>query len=878
MKGRYFGPLVIVLVIAYAAGQAWLSQRDDPHKRAERALGEAQALFEANRPGAAADALFATALRDDAYGQAARDLLLAAMDEQALAGAPAQELVPLVQRVAMLQSSPMAMDFDVIARVREAAAAHGASAPLVYDTLLDLAGNLADADVFNALQTRRIALLQPAAADEAVAVRLGEVLYYGGDLAAARDILEPLRDRLDGDAARVLAMSDMARGDLAAARPLLTAFVEPAVARLHDYSRRHSARYDAVNEDAIDDLNADKGPRSFYDAYYAADESEQPLILDRYISGVVAVDPQIVELRYLYNANRYASSAALDLGQLLIYMAQETADRSERDALYAEAKDILLQVGEFAGEQDDYRLNLGKVHYWLGEHEAGQAQFDSLLEAHGRSVRALYEVGSVLRAIGINGRARELIGEAYDASDLDEERHAIATLLANLATDLEEERVWLNRADPDDPVVQASLASLDGQIALRDGDDAAAAAGFRKAIALYDAMEQSDTTANNSSIAYHRLYFATGDLDHFHESVRRMRLAAELSPQAPIVVQNAAATSLTAAATTVFSDFADLGKLRASASFGMLDYLYGDQAGRTRIVTRTLAEADAAEGLRLLRRAMVMRPGDARGYQVLSDIAIARGDDAGLEELERQLAAAELDHHDTAERWRRYLAGEDDAINGPALRQDVAKRRERTAQAQRDGGVDLALAATGLARALRDLSVLDDSVDAGEVVRAARIAHEAAPSLSTSRALVNALVFRAIERHAIADAAVRAQRDAQRRFASGYERLSAVIDGDGATAAALLADADVTAALAERKRLLLVFPGEAAGDDWLLFSRANDPFAQEVTGMLRNATVQRRHRIAAMLDPADREAANALIFLHEALGETDAAARLRAAR
>ena len=179
--------------------------------------------------------------------------------------------------------------------------------------------------------------------------------------------------------------------------------------------------------------------------------------------------------------------------------------------------------------------------------------------------------------------------EAYAKATDDKDRHAAAGLRSLLNKDIDDEIEWLRKADTAFPATRARLAGAMGDKAASDGRDADALTQYRLAIAAYEAMPRDAITFNQTACAWFAIFGITGDRQAFDRCVEGFQRAVELAPTDAILLGNAGGTILNAAMDDVISTDIDLRAIRQPAGFGLLSYLYRDQAGRN-VVARRLTE------------------------------------------------------------------------------------------------------------------------------------------------------------------------------------------------------------------------------------------------------------------------------------------------
>ncbi|MEL7448761.1 MAG: hypothetical protein AAFN78_06100 [Pseudomonadota bacterium] len=882
MKKTQVGLLLLAALLTYSLWTAYQERLNSPEERARHALVDGERLAGEGRPGAAAQALYPVLFRSDDLGSQAKEQFVKLLASDTLREAPGQELPALVRRAAIYQTADPTLVPDLLERVLEAADAHASAMPLVAEAIVSEVHFLADEANYDGVTATRLRLLESMNAEQAAtmegAVALGRVHARRGDAAAARTALEPVRGELgSGEGARILGQLDYYADQLDAAYPLLKAYVSANIDELNRVDAAWRSRYDEIWNDASTQFDAGELPDSFYREYDNADKAGRNQLFNAQVDEFAAMDAELVELQYRYDEKRHAAGVALDLGQLLALRGQTAASPEVRQATFEEAREILMSVSEFMGGSDGYRLNLGKVNYWLGSPDEGKEQFEALLEANDRSVESLYGLSDVLRDLGETAEARLLLDEAYEKAEEPSYRYAIASLRGILSQTLDEKLAWYERGDPDEPYSQANLGDIRGDIAARDGDLDTAAAAYRSAIDTYAAIDDEEQTANNMSLLYGKLFEITGELADYREGVRLIGKAADSSPNDPIVLINAATALFSAAATEVLAEHVDLGTLRSTGTLRMLRFLFADEAGRVQWVERVLQVPEFDNAERLARRALLLSPSSPDAYQLLMTRALFARDLEALTELETRAAEVDIDHSDAIEAQRRYTAGEADDVDGPSARKMVDNRRRMLERAERANAVTAAVSRTRLASGLRVQTNYDQSVDNDEIVLLAEAAHAQAPSNATRGALVAALAHRGLSRLAAADPDYAGFVARLKRKVSTLGLVAASFDKRAAKTEALLADADIRRALELHRDYLRANPIAVGGHAWRLMKAFDADFATEMAATFADSQyVQTEERVIALLYPSSLESTLTLAWLHEALGDTEASARVRA--
>jgi len=230
---------------------------------------------------------------------------------------------------------------------------------------------------------------------------LAALYFEEGNLEKAKQFLVPNRDQLGAsEAAGILGQIYISEGSNAEAYPLMSAYTSARLQTFRDAETDFLEMQSRMWDKQFETLNNGNGPSSFYQTYDGLALDEQQLYVDEYIIGKLESSA-----RYQTALERYSDAAAIvpvvmEFGILQLRTAEMAGDETARKAELKAAEETFLSIQNVAGETDEYKLYLGQVFFWLGKQTEGQALFDDLLEANGRSGIILLEVASVLRSLG----------------------------------------------------------------------------------------------------------------------------------------------------------------------------------------------------------------------------------------------------------------------------------------------------------------------------------------------------------------------------------------------------------------------------------------------------------------------------------------------
>src|SRR5262249_6034496 len=220
-------------------------------------------------------------------------------------------------------------------------------------------------------------------------------------LDSSYELLTPYRKQLGAtEGARILGQHLLEQGQSEDAYGLLYPYVQARLAKLRAVERSYTNTMATVYRRSLEDLNAGRGDRSFYDAYKTASKAEKEALVDGYIQKRMESDPAFKRAVAELTAANKIIHVTLDLGMVQLNRAQNLSDPGARKAELEAAEKTFLAIRGLAGGTDEYRLFLGQVYYWLGKSKEGGELFAQLLEAHKRAYSVLVQLARVLREVG----------------------------------------------------------------------------------------------------------------------------------------------------------------------------------------------------------------------------------------------------------------------------------------------------------------------------------------------------------------------------------------------------------------------------------------------------------------------------------------------
>lgn len=573
--------------------------------------------------------------------------------------------------------------------------------------------------------------------------RLAAVYEAKGDLNRCEQLLAPFEAQLaDRDGAAILGRIYSTRGEYDRAYALLRPYVNTRLPAFLKAQQNLTTQMKAAQDRVLDSLKSGNAPGFDYKRHKLLGKDRQSDMIEEYIGIQLKNDASLRAARERLMAERGVVATVLDLGLAQSQRAQKMPDPAARKAELEAAEKTFLSIRTVAGESDEYRLSLGQVYYWLGRATDGRKMFEELLTSRNRTADAVIQVAMRLREIGDFSESRNLLEEAYAKEKDLSTKQTVARNRALLMNDLDDEILWLSRSNPNEPSVEASLASSRGHKAQQDGKDEEAANHFRRAIEIFDKMPENASTLNNSALVYFSLYRVTQDRAHFTTGMDRLDRAIALLATNSILISNAAGTVLDGAARDVVGSDIDFKALKQEGGLEMLSYLYRTPAERTAILARLIQHPGSVKARAYAEKLMTLSPKRTDGYSLLVSIFGRTRNLEGLRAVLARLEKADLDLADTNREYREFLSGESDAKRLGDFRKAVDRATERLAAVRDRKDRTFAVAASIFVQTKLSAWRVGEKADSAELLKLAEEANAASPSEGTEATLLSAIYFR----------------------------------------------------------------------------------------------------------------------------------------
>jgi tetratricopeptide (TPR) repeat protein len=862
----------LVGLVLWLIGSLWWSSHTSSAAYVARArLNEADQLVADGKPGSAAQLYRDVALGGTEHASTAAGKIKDLLD-QSVAQAPPAEAVSIFQ--VALECRALLPDGDkLFERGLAVAQQHADTDPRAALQLVEAVAPAAPRPT--AVTPHRQKLLEVIVTrepnDPGAASQLAVIYDEQKDLPRCEKLLTPHRDRLGSlEGARILGQIYAQQGKFEPALPLLLAYTDAHLKQLHDAEQDFQTTWNNAHRDLVEALNKRQVGDFPYARHQAANETQKQELVDDYLNTHLRDRADVKAALDAIRTHARVVPVAMDLGTVLLQRGQTLPDPAARRAELEKAEKTFLAVRGMAGQSDKFRLSLGQVYYWLGKHDEGKQLFDELLKNEKRSAEALLAVAHPLREVGLSAEARALIEEAYNKDTNQATKYAAAEFRSVLHVDLDDEILWLGRADPSSPHIKASLCSARGQKALQDGNDTEAAAQFRQSIDVYDKQAETAATLNNGALACFMLFSVTGEREVLDRGVARMDRALALQPSDTILLGNAAHTVLDAAVRDIIGSDLDMKLLKAHADLDLLRYLYRDKVGRDRYVERVRKHPGIAKVVTYLERRLILAPKSAGTYYLLLHIHAFTENTDALGMLQKRLDETPPDLSDEIRATLKAYKEDNDPKRDKEAKA-AQERADSVLKAARKGprGATFAVAADRVISLQITAATSGSVVDADAAVKLAEEAHAAAPSRGTHSTLRSALLLRASQKLAAKEPAYTEFLAKGRHTLGPAYLIPLAVARPGALRDAVLANEDVKRTIDLEKEIAGQFGDEARPKGWMLLRAADPDAAAKVGAFLQKPATRLLYEVTARVMPYSAGGAYETAWVLECAGEPE---------
>ena len=665
-------------------------------------------------------------------------------------------------------------------------------------------------------------------------------------------LLEPHVKQLGiTEGARILGLIYYSKGKQDEALALLQPYADQRLQQANEVAKQVQAAWLNARTQVFNELKSGKAQGFDFEHHKNLPEAQGIAMVEEYVTSRLKDDPALARQLEELGRQHNVVEVAIDLGTMRLTRAQRLVNPNERKAELQKAEKTFLSVRDLAGDNAEYQLSLGQVYYWLGKQADGKKLFDQVLQTNGRSLEALRGVASLYRELGAMTEAHHLLEEAYKKPGINTAlQQDVAMLRAITPKDLDDQILWLDRANPAMPDVKAGLADARGRKASREGKDDEAAVHFRESINVWKAQTEDSTSLNNGGLAWLSLYDVTGDREALAQGSHMLEKAVTLKPGDGILVVNAANAALGVALGEIIGERIDFRKLRRQASVGDLYYLYRDKEGRDGLVQQAKASAAIARAHTHLDRALILAPNSRGIYAAYSGLLYFLGDREGLAGLDRRAADAKIDLTDIRKENLDTWSGKDNEKHRLEANFSATRAKQKVADARATGGATFALAVASLIGARIAQEVLGIEIDPEELVRLAEEANQLAPSEGTRSILQTALLERANKALALKDRDYGALANRGRRTLNASYVVAVALWREDKSSAAVLANPDVKRVQEMVRADTQRFPDSPSEWEWIMLRTAYAEDAKGVAEALnKNELLQISRSLAKHLSP-----------------------------
>ncbi len=480
----------------------------------------------------------------------------------------------------------------------------------------------------------------------------------------------------------------------------------------------------------------------------------------------IANDAGLAALRDALDAHSSVVPAVLQLAMLELRLGNDTNGEA-RDGHFREAERLFLAIRDEASGLPSFHLGLGQVYHRLGRAAEGDTEIGQVLAMGEPAIQI--EAAHNYRDLGLTSRAQEIAQGVYDGG-VSPHAQSAAMLLSLLAPTLEDEELWLSRADQTSDFVQINLLQVRARRLARDGELRQAETLFGQVADRFLRLGSHDTAAlNNAAIALQQRYACSGNPAHLARAVELMDQALRLAPESGITASNLAELLAFAGNVAVLDRFVHTRELHLEASTAeeLLDWLLSGSQ-HDAVVAALREEPRLRRAVEVLRQAEALSPQRTEPYATELDL-LERIDDHGAvsalaERVGRVTNLETSVAREQAERWER---GELDETLRPSFDATIASLRTQSEGLRGGHAPTLAASLVVLARQLAERTQITRDPGDFEAAEAALVeAEAAAPGWGASSARGWARIGHEMLALSATDASVRSVIDEGWRSAS----------------------------------------------------------------------------------------------------------------
>lgn len=376
-------------------------------------------------------------------------------------------------------------------------------------------------------------------------------------------------------------------------------------------------------------------------------------------------------------------------------------------------------------------------------------------------------VAEVYRELSLTGPSRTNAERAYAEGDESVKGRA-AIVLAQLATNLDDEELWLGRAPSELSFVRLELQDVRAQRALEARRWEDAANGFREVARGYEAdASTSGAASNNAALAWARVHGVTGEAAALDRAVELLEQSARREPDSAIVVSNLASVHQHRSFVRVAARQVRVGELRLDAASAevLVDAML-DGPQRARVLDELRRDPSHRRATELWRQAAVLAPTMWGAHEAERDRARRFEEHDAEMRVYARLREIDFADAEARRRYEAYARGDDDERTRREIDTRVAHTQAVLSDAEARGDAATVAAAHLLFAdsMLRLATVTSDPNDAARATTSLRAA--SAQGLFGAALEAHALVMEAVLRAAREDATLGDRWEARRRVVS----------------------------------------------------------------------------------------------------------------
>jgi hypothetical protein len=626
-------------------------------------------------------------------------------------------------------------------------------------------GAFADQPLIEAGDEKKLAAaLARTPGDQEVAGAIAQIRRRHGDLKGALATLGALGPpgRMTAAAQQLLADCHVDAGDLAKAETILSGLVAERLPAFQIAQRELMSAVESTQQRLIAQAKAGNVDEAEMRRIGSAPESEQGAMFREWLNKQLDADPKLSALRSEYVRRVQVVPAALSLGLIELRRANAAASAEDRKALYAAAEKVFLSIRNEAEGNPGFHLALGQVYHRLGRAPDGDKELEHLLDR--KDPQLTLGVAHVYRDLGLPVRAQQITlsfwTSATDKAWKDRAAELMSHLVNEIASNEDDEEMWLKRSDQSSPEVKRRLLGIEARRLRRQGKLAEADRAFQRICDELDRDAGHDAAAaNNAAVAYLERYSTFGDPAHLRAAVKQFEAARRLSPQDAIVTHNLADALGYQATVTVLDRWIKTKSLaleEGDASVVLGAMLSGPL--RDEVLAALRKDPSFHRSLDLSQEEQALAPQRATGYERQIRWLRWTDDDKALVDLQKRLESMPpFDASAKAEARRANKEKTKDALYKSIAAQSIARAKETVDRAEHAGHAPtIAAAQMVLGVQLASLAYLDptpENLDA--TVDAARKAAQAWPEGGMDDSLPNFLAWAGLVRAGADSGAVR---------------------------------------------------------------------------------------------------------------------------